>query len=186
MSFVLPIELQTSHLLSNFSSDLQIPMEVNIRRVDPQGDEAQRFRKHLHDLAEPFNHSTNDRPRAVFSDDAIVLVAETADHDQIGSVTINPLVPDDPRAKNLPTGVKLGEIKRMVVLREHQGTGAARKLLQVVEEIAKTELGCQYVAVETLHTLEPAKRFYEKNGYVRREVYGLYHPEDSQCYGKWL
>lgn len=87
---------------------------------------------------------------------------------------------------NLPPDVKIGEIKRMVVLQDRQSSGVGKKLLDAIENIARTELALQCIVIETLHTLEPAKRFYEKNGYRKRELYGLYHPEDSQCFEKWL
>lgn len=115
-----------------------------------------------------------------------MLVAETASAVQIGSVSVKVLDPGTPLSRNLPQDVKIGEIKRMVVLQERQSSGVGKQLLDAIENIAKTELGLQCIVLETLHTLEPAKRFYEKNGYRRRELYGLYHPDDSQCFEKWL
>lgn len=158
---------------------------ITMRRVDPDGEEHRTFRGHLHDLVGPF-HSGRERPKSSLREDSIVLIAETASAVQIGSVSIKVLDPGTPLSKHLPQDVKIGEIKRMVVLQEWQSSGVGKKLLDAIENIARAELGLQCIVLETLHTLEPAKRFYEKNGYRKRDLYGLYHSDDSQCFEKWL
>lgn len=167
---------------------------IRIVRVDPHGAETEHFRSQMHDLVHPFTHEMKKERRSFpLQDDAIVLVAKDASQPDadgkpkgVGSVAIIRLVPGEYQSSGLLDGVKYGEIKRMVVLPGHQGTGVAAKLLKAAEDAGKSEFGFECILVETLHTLKPAQRFYEKSGYQKREVWGVYYKEDSVGYGKWV
>lgn len=166
-----------------------------IIRVDHQSPEAEYWTTQLHGLVEPFLGPNIGPPRRRFPlpDDTIVLVAEDMSQPDVdgkakpvGSVAIKRLLPGDEQSEGLSLGTKHGEIKRMVVMKSHQGTGVAAKLLETAQDAGKNELGLQCILVETLHTLKPAQRFYEKNGFKKRDIYGAYHELSSVCYEKWV
>lgn len=167
--------------------------KLRIVRVAVHGHEAEYFQKQLHDLVHPFTHDMKkQRRRFSLPDDSIVFVAQdTSQLDSdgkpkgVGSVAIKRLLPGEEQSEGLPEETQYGEIKRMVVLKEYQGTGVAVQLLEAAEEAGKSELGCQCILVETLLSLKPARRFYEKKGYSERAIFGVYHEEDSVCYEKW-
>lgn len=61
-----------------------------------------------------------------------------------------------------------GHLRGMAVLPEWRGSGIAARLLAASEAYLRTH-GCKRVTLNTTLPLEPAMRFYEKNGYERSE-----------------
>jgi GNAT superfamily N-acetyltransferase len=59
-----------------------------------------------------------------------------------------------------------GHLRGMAVLPEWHGRGVAAKLLAAIENHLRS-LGCERITLDTTLPLEPAMRFYEKNGYHR-------------------
>ncbi|KAF2173564.1 hypothetical protein M409DRAFT_15844 [Zasmidium cellare ATCC 36951] len=168
--------------------------EFRIKRVSHQGPEAEYWLSQLNEYVLPFfGRDIKQRRKFPLPDDTILLIAEDISqpdidgkHRAVGSVAIKKLLPGDEQSEGLPDGTRYGEIKRMVVTKEYRGTGVAAKLLETAEDAGKTELGLQCIVVETLRTLKPARRFYEKAGYKERSTFGVYHEEDSVCYEKWV
>lgn len=59
-----------------------------------------------------------------------------------------------------------GHLRGMAVLPEWRGSGVAAKLLATIETYLRSH-GCTRITLDTTLPLEPAMRFYEKNGYRR-------------------
>ena len=59
-----------------------------------------------------------------------------------------------------------GHLRGMAVLPEWHGRGVAAKLLAAIESCLRAH-GCKHITLDTTLPLEPAMRFYEKNGYHR-------------------
>jgi GNAT superfamily N-acetyltransferase len=59
-----------------------------------------------------------------------------------------------------------GHLRGMAVLLEWRGSGVAAKLLAAIETYLRSQ-GCTRITLDTTLPLEPAMRFYEKNGYHR-------------------
>ena len=131
----------------------------------------------------------SDTPRKkILPDDSLFVYAEIGPESapvSIGSIALIQIHSNSPHFNGLPTELdRVGELKRTIVLDEYQRLGVGTKLVEHLERIAREELGLKYLVVETLEALG-ASRLYEKCGYVKREVWGLYY-EDSLCFGKWL
>lgn len=78
------------------------------------------------------------------------------------------------------------EIKRMYVLPEARGSGAAGKILAGLESRAKN-LGFKKAVLETGLKQPEAIGLYQKSGYIRIENYGQYAGiENSVCFSKNL
>lgn len=78
------------------------------------------------------------------------------------------------------------EIKRMYVLPEARGSGAAGKILAGLESRAKN-LGFKKAVLETGLKQPEAIGLYQKSGYIRIENYGQYAGiENSVCFSKDL
>ena len=90
---------------------------------------------------------------------AIILVKEG--NKFIGCVGIRPLKNEEG-----------AELKRMYLLPEFQDKGIGSILLHKSFEVAK-ELGYKIIKLDTLSTMHPAMRLYEKNGFVQTKSY--YH-----------
>jgi GNAT superfamily N-acetyltransferase len=130
----------------------------------------------------------SDTPRKkILPHDSVFLYAETGPEFApvpIGSISLIQIHSNTLHFKGLPTELdRVGELKRTIVFDEYQRMGIGTKLVEHLELVAR-DLGLRYLAVETLEALG-ASRLYEKCGYVRREVWGLYDKE-SLCFGKWL
>ncbi|MGB6384883.1 MAG: GNAT family N-acetyltransferase [Terriglobales bacterium] len=129
--------------------------------------------KCLHEAFEPYRGSYT--PEA-FAD--TVLTPETLQHrlasmcvvvavsdsgeivGTIGCLVVDPL--GDPKKENSSEG----HIRGMAVLPAWQGTGVAAWLLKTVESELRAS-GCSRISLDTTQPLQPAMRFYEKNGYHR-------------------
>jgi GNAT superfamily N-acetyltransferase len=61
-----------------------------------------------------------------------------------------------------------GHLRGMAVLPEWRGSGIAAKLLAAIEAWLRSQ-GCTRITLDTTLPLQPAMRFYEKNGYRRTE-----------------
>jgi GNAT superfamily N-acetyltransferase len=59
-----------------------------------------------------------------------------------------------------------GHLRGMAVLPEWRGSGVAAKLLAAIETHLRSH-GCRRITLDTTLPLEPAMKFYEKNGYSR-------------------
>jgi ribosomal protein S18 acetylase RimI-like enzyme len=59
-----------------------------------------------------------------------------------------------------------GHLRGMAVLPEWRGSGLAARLLAAIETYLRSQ-GCQRITLNTTAPLEPAMKFYEKNGYHR-------------------
>jgi ribosomal protein S18 acetylase RimI-like enzyme len=59
-----------------------------------------------------------------------------------------------------------GHLRGMAVLPQWHGSGIALKLLTAIEIYLHSQ-GCKQITLDTTVPLEPAIRFYEKNGYQR-------------------
>ena len=131
----------------------------------------------------------SDTPRKkILPDDSVFLYASIgpeSDAVPIGSISLVQIHSNTPHFNGLPTELdRVGELKRTIVFDEYQRMGIGTKLVEHLERIARDDLGLRYLVVETLEALG-ASALYEKCGYVRREVWGLYD-EDSLCFGKWF
>jgi putative acetyltransferase len=79
-----------------------------------------------------------------------------------------------------------GEIKRMYVVPERRGSGAARAILRHLEVEARSR-GWHRLVLETGDAQPDAIRFYEREGYTRIPNFGYYADSDlSVCYEKLL
>jgi GNAT superfamily N-acetyltransferase len=63
-------------------------------------------------------------------------------------------------------GTDKGHLRGMAVLPECHGRGVAAKLLAAIENHLRSQ-GCKRITLNTTLPLEPAMRFYQKNGYHR-------------------
>jgi GNAT superfamily N-acetyltransferase len=59
-----------------------------------------------------------------------------------------------------------GHLRGMAVLPEWCGSGVAAKLLAAIENHLRSQ-GCKRITLDTTLPLQPAMKFYEKNGYQR-------------------
>jgi putative acetyltransferase len=79
-----------------------------------------------------------------------------------------------------------GEIKRMYVVPERRGSGAATAVLRRLEQDAR-ERGWSRVVLETGTAQQEAVRFYEREGYTAIPAYGHYIGSPwSLCYEREL
>jgi GNAT superfamily N-acetyltransferase len=82
--------------------------------------------------------------------------------------------------------VRSAEIKRMFVLPEHRGSGAATAVLRSLETEA-ARLGLSELKLETGTAQPDAIRFYEREGYRLIDNFGPYAGEPlSVCYARPL
>lgn len=83
-----------------------------------------------------------------------------------------------------PLSAETAELKRMFALRAGEGIGSS--LLRYLEQAAR-EFGYREMKLETRRVNHPAVAFYEKQGYVQTENYGVYvgRPE-AVCFVKVL
>ena len=73
-----------------------------------------------------------------------------------------------------------GELKRMFVLTKYQGKGIGDELLNQALLLAK-HCGYDSVKLDTLNTMTPAMKLYEKNGF--KQIAAYYHnPIDTAVY----
>jgi GNAT superfamily N-acetyltransferase len=80
-----------------------------------------------------------------------------------------------------------GEIKRMFVVPERRGSGAATLVLRRLEDLARDELGWGRLVLETGDRLPEAIRFYQREGYTRVLNFGYYaDSEYSLCFERVL
>lgn len=66
-----------------------------------------------------------------------------------------------------------GEVKSLFVLPEARGTGVASRLLNHIEQQARTQ-GLQIIKLETGDKLNAARQFYVRHGYSRCDAFGDY------------
>lgn len=78
-----------------------------------------------------------------------------------------------------------GHLRGMAVAPECRGSGAAARLLSAIEAWLGMQ-GCTRVTLDTTLPLEPAMRFYEKNGYRRSGKVGDHFGMPLIEYAKWL
>ncbi|MEW1602287.1 GNAT family N-acetyltransferase [Streptomyces sp. NPDC093808] len=104
-----------------------------------------------------------DKPTARDTD--VFLVARDAEGNATGCGALRRLSEDT------------AETKRMYVVPELRGTGAATGVLRTLEDHA-SRLGCKALHLSTGVLQPDAVRFYEREGYARTEGYGPYvgHP----------
>lgn len=135
--------------------------------------------KCLHEAFEPYRGSYT--PEA-FAD--TVLTPETLQHrlasmslfvavsdsgeivGTIGCSVVDPLVVDPLVIDSKKENSSEGHIRGMAVLPVWQGAGVASRLLKTVESELRAS-GCQRITLDTTQPLQPAMRFYEKNGFHR-------------------
>jgi GNAT superfamily N-acetyltransferase len=80
-----------------------------------------------------------------------------------------------------------GEVKRMFVVPDRRGSGAATLVLRALETVAGDELGWRRLVLETGDRQPDAIRFYEREGYTRIPNFGYYaDSESSLCYERVL
>lgn len=80
-----------------------------------------------------------------------------------------------------------GEVKRMFVVPEQRGSGAATTVLRELERLARLRLGWDRLVLETGDRQPDAIRFYEREGYTRIPNFGYYATSDySLCYERSL
>jgi GNAT superfamily N-acetyltransferase len=80
-----------------------------------------------------------------------------------------------------------GEVKRMFVVPERRGSGAATAVLRELERLARYELGWERLVLETGNRQPDAIRFYEREGYTRIPNFGYYATSPySLCYERAL
>ncbi|RBI71461.1 GNAT family N-acetyltransferase [Roseovarius sp. TE539] len=74
-----------------------------------------------------------------------------------------------------------GEVKSMFTDPQARGRGVAGALLRRIEDQARSlDLPC--LRLETGTVLTSALRLYEKHGFVARDIFGDYRPNDSSVY----
>ncbi len=79
-----------------------------------------------------------------------------------------------------------GEVKRMYVVPEYRGSGAATRVLRELERRAIT-LGWERLVLETGDRQPDAIRFYEREGYTRIPNFGYYADSPlSLCFERFL
>ncbi|GHC83315.1 N-acetyltransferase [Nocardiopsis terrae] len=83
-------------------------------------------------------------------------------------------------------GEGAGEVKRMYVLPEHRGSGAAAVLLNALEEWAR-DRGWKCLRLETGDRQPDAVRFYTRSGYTPVPAFGAYADSPgSLCFERTL
>lgn len=82
------------------------------------------------------------------------------------------------------TSPERAEIKRMRVESAHQRSGFGQEILDALERRAR-ELGYTHLHLDTAAHLKPARRLYEKNGYLEAQR-GKIGPLDCVFYEKRL
>lgn len=86
-----------------------------------------------------------------------------------------------------PVDERHGEVKRMFVIPARRGSGAARFILNSLENYARDHLGWDRLVLETGDQQPDAIRFYEREGYTRIPNFGHYtHSSYSLCYERRL
>jgi putative acetyltransferase len=86
-----------------------------------------------------------------------------------------------------PIDDRHGEVKRMFVVPERRGSGAATAVLRELERLARHQLGWERLVLETGDRQPDAIRFYEREGYSRIPRFGYYAASDhSLCYERIL
>lgn len=78
----------------------------------------------------------------------------------------------------------IAEIKRMYVVPEHRGAGVAKRILEELEERARSR-GLRAVRLDTNARLTEANRMYSEAGYVQIEDYNS-NPRADRWYQKLL
>lgn len=75
------------------------------------------------------------------------------------------------------------ELKSMRVAAAHRGSGAAQQVLDHVLAQARA-LGATRISLETGTEafFAPARRFYERNGFVACAPFGNYQPDPNSCF----
>ncbi|KAK4947078.1 hypothetical protein LTR10_013849 [Elasticomyces elasticus] len=178
------------------------PNSLNIRRHDINGPICQQIVVEL--WAEIGHLATNMRPfppearPSVLPSGSIFLVAETvADGRPLacpdlpypsvaGSLALVPLELGARTANGLRQDGKTAEVKRVITRLGQRRRGVAGRLLEAIEDIARTELGLEVLVLETNQAMVDAQKMYERYGWKRREVYGWYNSDESVCYEKHL
>ena len=165
--------------------------ELNSELCNVFRDKLTNFMLSIPGVDEPgYNAPDEQTPRKkVLPDDSVFLYAETGpEHSPvpIASLCLFQIHSNSAHFTGLPSELdRVGEMKRMITFDGYQRLGVGGKLIEAMEGIAKEEFGLKYLVVETMPVLVGAQRLYEKCGYVRREVWGLYGKE-SLCFEKWL
>lgn len=176
------------------------PSTLRIKRADLNGDLCNAVRdKLLHQmLSLPGVHdpkhgaSDSETPRnMILPADFVFLYAETGPESALvpmGSISLIRIHSMEAHfTGSLAELDSVGEVKRTIVFVEYQRLGIGRLLVESLERVAKEELGLRYLVVETMDVLEGAKGLYERCGFERRSVWGLYgEGEGSVCFGKWI
>lgn len=176
--------------------------EIIIRQGDPTSPECKIYVKALNDHLETLpdfqllkgpklGGEGSPRPHVLPPGSIFLYAEETGPNSStphtLGSLCLMPLYAGTPLFRGLPdTITKAAEIKRMIVFPEQRGKGIASKLIAEAERVAKTEMGCDYMLVETLWLLHGAQGLYRAACFTERDVWGGYLPEDSVCFEKWL
>ena len=147
------------------------PMEVRLVECD-----ASDFRVLVSaldaELEERYPGLSEDRPAST-SDLLVAAVAYSGDA-PVGCGALREIEPG------------VGEIKRMFVLPQARGRGAARRILEALEASART-LGYSAVRLGTGVRQPEARALYESSGYRRIRLFGEYEGvELCVCYGKGL
>jgi putative acetyltransferase len=79
-----------------------------------------------------------------------------------------------------PIENKVCELKRMYVMPAHQQKGIAQALLQKAIQFAR-QAGYQKIRLDTLSSMVPAMRLYEKNGFHQIPAY-YFNPEPNAVF----
>ena len=140
-----------------------------VRYADPLSDEARALIAALD--AELSGHYDDEHNFPVSPEELVdkktdFFMAETFDGEKIGTIALR-------REKDY------AEIKRMFVVPEHRGKGAAQALLKAAHESAMQH-GHEPVRLETGSYQAAAIKLYENAGYARRPAFGDYPPESEQ------
>lgn len=167
---------------------------ISLRLVDANGPEAQQMRGLLGTYIKPYcspEHYTatlrnaNPSRPSTLPPDSLCLICESSDL-IIGAVSLLPIPLGSSQSKGIEVrdGLRVGEVKRMVVREGWQGSGTGKKLLSAMESEAMRH-GYSHLVLETLATMKRQQRFYERHGWTPREAFGGYGDE-SVFYEKSL
>jgi ribosomal protein S18 acetylase RimI-like enzyme len=115
-----------------------------------------------------FQEETDGLPGAYAPPAGALLIAERAG-DVIGCVGLRPLA------------AGCGEMKRLYVRPSARGTGAGRKLVKAVLDVARLR-GMDRVRLDTLPHMTEAIALYRSFGFRQIEEYAGDHPPGSICY----
>ncbi len=115
-----------------------------------------------------FQEETDGLPGAYAPPAGTLLIAER-DGAAIGCVGLRPLTPGH------------GEMKRLYVRPSARGTGAGRKLVQAVLDVARRG-GMDRVRLDTLPHMTEAIALYRSFGFRQIEAYPGDHPPGSICF----